>query len=784
MSESVPQRIAHLRGEIERHNYQYYVLDERFIPDAEYDKLFRELQTLEAQYPELLTPDSPTQRVGGKVLEGLKPVRHVVPMLSIETETDITEAGALAFDSRVRKNLTFQEGDALIEYIAELKFDGIAINLRYERGVLVQAATRGDGETGEDVTQNIRTIHQIPRKLKGDSPDVLEVRGEVYMRRDDFERLNAELRDRGEQTYMNPRNTVGGVVRLLDSTIAAQRPLSFYAYGLGEVQGWSIPKTHSAVLDALVEMGLPVCDERSVISGPQGLVEFHQRSEARRVKLPFDIDGVVYKVNDLDLQTRLGMRSRDPKWAVAHKFEGEEQLTTILNIDVEVGRTGILTPMARLSPVHVGGTEVSNATLHNEGQMRLKDVHIGDTVIVRRAGDVIPEVVGVVKDRRPSNAKEFIFPNKCPVCGAHVIKVVKETHLKTKTNIRTQEAYRCIGGLQCPAQRKQAIIHFAGRRAMNIDGLGEKIVDQLIDSGLVKTPADLYHLQLEQLASLDRMGELSAQNLLEAIQQSKSPALARFIFALGIPEIGEGTAKYLAGTMGSLSRLREALPEVFRYIPNVGIESARAIHEFFSDQHNKTVIDELIRLGVDLGDDKAVDVKIASKPTLADLIKKLNIIGVAEVYAKKFADHFGTLKYFITASEQELLSVPVSQNTALGVVNHFRDPKKAKYALQVEEQLHKFGMHWDDRVRDQISNHRLPLEGMVFVLTGNLPNLKRDGAKQKIESVGGKVTGSVSAKTNYVIVGENPGSKLQDAKKLGIKILDENGLLKMLASTG
>jgi DNA ligase (NAD+) len=781
-------RAAQLRHEIERHNRAYYDLNQPTIPDAEYDKLFRELQQLEAQYPGLLEfHDSPTRRVGGKASEGLKPVRHAVPMLSIQTQTDYSSEGAFEFDGSTRrelKKLSLIEDHEAIEYNCELKFDGLAINLRYERGTLVLAATRGDGENGEDVTNNILTIHEIPRNLKGSSPEVLEVRGEVYMRRDNFEMLNAELREQGEQTYMNPRNTVAGAVRLLDPKIAAQRPLSFYAYGLGEVRGWFLPKTQSAVLDALKEMGLPVCDDRSVAKGPQDLVDFHRLIEEKRNSLPFDIDGVVYKVNDLNFQQRLGMRDRDPKWAVAHKFEGEEQLTTVLKIDVEVGRTGILTPMARLKPVLVGGTLVSNATLHNEAQMRLKDVLIGDTVIVRRAGDVIPEVVSVVKDKRPSDAEEFIFPKTCPICGAHVDKVVKETHLKTKTNTKIQEAYRCVNGLQCPAQRKQAIIHFAGRRAMSIDGLGEKLVDQLIESGLVKTPADLYILQFEQLVALDRMGELSAQNLLKAIQQSKSSTLARFIFALGIPEVGEGTAKDLAKYIGSLDRLREALPEILVCIPNVGKEAAHAVHEFFSDSHNQIVIDDLIKSGIDCGEVIPVDVKCGLKePSLTKLIKDMEIIDVGPGYAKKLADYFGTLNNLIVASEQELLTIPISKKLAIGIVDFFRDPKNAEYALQIEAQLHKFGMHWDNRIDNQRATQQLPLDGMVFVLTGNLPNLKRVEAKQKIENSGGTVTNSVSAKTSYVVVGENPGSKFQDAKKLGINILDENGLLNLLAQS-
>ena len=778
MSADIKQRIARLRTEIERHNHAYYVLDAPIIPDAEYDKLFRELQALEAQHPELSPPDWPPRRVGGKPLDGLKPVRHVVPMLSIETDTDVTEAGAFAFDLRVRKNLSLQENYKPIEYIAELKFDGLAINLRYEHGVLIQAATRGDGETGEDVTQNIRTIHQIPLRLNGNAAEVLEVRGEIYMRRDDFERLNTELRDRGEQTYMNPRNTVGGVVRLLDSTIAAKRPLSFFAYGLGDVQNWTIPNTHSAVLDALMEMGLPVCEERAVVNGPQGLVEFHRRIEGKRDSLPFDIDGVVYKVNDLNLQKQLGMRDRDPRWAVAHKFEGEEQLTTVLNIDVEVGRTGVLTPMARLAPVLVGGTMVSNATLHNERQLRLIDVHIGDTVIVRRAGDVIPQVLGVVKEKRPPDAREYIFPKECPICGSSVLRITSIKKVNGKEVMMVQ--HRCIGGLFCPEQRKQAIIHFANRRAMNIDGLGEKLVDQLISSKLVKTPADLYRLQPEQLMGLERMGELSAENLLKGIRNSKFPTLARFIFALGIPEVGEGTAKDLANYMGSLNRLKKALPEVLKYIPNVGKEAASAIHEFFSDSHNQSVIADLEKLGVSCGAEKLVDERLASKPTLANLIVALDIAGVGKGGAEKLAEHSGSLTKLINASMQELLSVPVSQKTAKGIADYFRDTKKGEHALLIEKQLRIFGMHWEGRAGNQITRQRLPLDGLNFVLTGTI-SLSRDEAKNRIEIAGGKVTENVSAKTSYVVAGKNPGSKLQDARKLKISVIDEKELLNMLS---
>jgi len=722
------------------------------------------------------------------MLDSLKPVRHAVPMLSIEsktysTETDTPEIVPFNFDAGIRKQLSLKEDDAPIEYIAELKFDGLAINLRYEHGLLVQAATRGDGETGEDVSQNIRTIHQIPLKLKANAPDVLEVRGEVYMRRDDFEQLNAELRDYGELTYMNPRNTVGGVVRLLDPSIAAKRPLSFFAYGLGETRGWAIPSTHSEVLKALQDMGLPICDERAVVSGPKGLSEFYRRIQEIRDKIPFDIDGVVYKVNDLNFQKQLGMRNRDPRWAVAHKLKGEEQLTTVNDIDVEVGRTGVLTPMARLKPVLVGGTVVSNATLHNESQVHLKDVRVGDTVIVRRAGDVIPEVIAVVKERRPSGTIEFVMPATCPVCGSCVVKVEKKSHLKSKETTKTQAASRCIGGLKCPAQRKQAIIHFAGRRAMNIDGLGEKLVDQLIDAELVMTPADLYRLQPVQLVDLERMGKLSTENLLVAIRKSKSPTLARFVFALGIPEVGEGTAKDLANFMGSLRKLQKALPEVLEYIPNVGKEAAAAIHKFFFDSHNQSVIIDLENLGISCGEEKLVDERVANKPNMASLIISLNILGVGKGGAEKLAAHFDSLSKLISASESELLSVPINKKAAAEILRYFSDNEKRNYVRKIEEQLREFGMHWDDRKIDSNLGHTLPFDGLSFVLTGTI-SLSREEAKNRIESAGGKVTGSVSAKTNYVVAGENPGSKLQDAKKLGIKVIDEKELLSMIANAG
>jgi DNA ligase (NAD+) len=594
---NVAARIAYLRAEIEKHNRQYYELDQPLIPDAEYDRLFRELQTLEAQHPEFATPDSPTQRVGGKALDAFAPVRHAVPMLSIRTETDISDAGAIAFDTRVRKELKPNESDA-IEYACELKFDGLAINLRYENGLLVQAATRGDGETGEDVTQNIRTIHSIPLMLHGCNAAVLEVRGEVYMSRRDFERYNEKQRELGLSTLVNPRNGAAGSIRQLDPALAARRPLSFFAYGLGEVQGWSLPATHSAVLDALGKWGVPVSSERAVVHGAQGLVEFHRRIAETRDSLPFDIDGVVYKVNSLALQSRLGFVSREPRWAVAHKFPAEEQITVVRDIDIQVGRTGKLTPVAKLEPVFVGGTTVSNATLHNEDETRRKDVRIGDTVIVRRAGDVIPEVVGVVLDpsipqgERKEDGRFDLFKllhGKCPVCGSTIVRVEGEAN------------WRCSGGLFCPAQRKQALLHFAGRRAMDIEGLGDKLVEQLVDEDIVGTPADLYDthkLNLHTLAGLERMGEKSAQNILAAIEGSKQPVLARFIYALGIRNVGEATAKDLARHFGKLENLMHADEGQLQQVSDVGPVVAQSIVAFFAEQHNVDVIAALLDSGV------------------------------------------------------------------------------------------------------------------------------------------------------------------------------------------
>ena len=582
-------RAEALRALLHHHAHRYYVLDAPELPDAAYDALFQELQALEAAHPALRTADSPTQRVIGQVLDGFAPVRHAVPMLSIRTETDTEPSGAVAFDARVRRELELPADAPPVVYAAELKFDGLAISLRYEHGVLVQAATRGDGETGEDVTQNIRTVGQIPLRLRGaaaDLPPLLEVRGEVYMRRDDFERLNERQRDKGEKTFVNPRNAAAGAVRQLDPAIAAQRPLSFFAYGLGAVAGWDEPPTHSALLDAIAGFGLPVCADRTVAAGADGLVAFHQAMGAKRDALPFDIDGVVYKVDDRALQQRLGFVTREPRWAVAHKYPAQEQMTTLNAIDIQVGRTGKLTPVAKLAPVFVGGTTVSNATLHNLFELRRKGVRVGDTVIVRRAGDVIPEVVGRVPGERPAYVPNFRMPRQCPACGSAVQRE------------RGGMDHRCSGGLFCPAQRKQAILHFAGRRAMDVEGLGDKLVDQLVDSGLIRTLPELYTLGVAKLTALDRMGEKSAANLVAGLQKSRQATLPRFLYALGIRQVGETTAKDLARHFGSLDRIMDATVDQLLQVKDVGPIVAAAIRTFFDQPHNREVVEQLRAAGI------------------------------------------------------------------------------------------------------------------------------------------------------------------------------------------
>ena len=667
----VEKRAAQLREKLEHHSHAYYVLDAPTIPDAEYDRLFHELQQIEQDHPDLATACSPTHRVGGMPLPEFLPVHHAVAMLSIRTETDTEASGAINFDARVRRELALADSEPAIEYVAELKFDGLAVNLRYEQGVLARAATRGDGETGEDVTQNVRTIRSVPLRLPGHAPGVLEVRGEAYMSRRDFEQYNERQRAAGKPTLVNPRNGAAGSIRQLDPRLCAQRPLSFFAYGVGEIVDWALPATQAGLLDALVSIGLPVCEHRVVATGAEGLIAFHEKVRRMRDSLPFDIDGVVYKVNSRALQEKLGFVTREPRWAVAHKYPAEEMLTTVEAIEVQVGRTGAITPVARLAPVFVGGVTVTNATLHNEDEVRRKDVRVGDTVIVRRAGDVIPEVVSVVLARRPENTLAFAMPTQCPVCGSAIEKAEDEA------------VARCSGGLFCPAQRKQALLHFASRRAMDIEGMGEKIVDQLVELSIVKTPADIYKLGLLGLANLDRMAEKSAANLLAAIDKSRTTTLNRFIYALGIRNVGETTAKDLARHFGSLDALLAANIDQLQTVPDVGPVVAASLAKFFAEPHNREVIEQL----------RAADV------------------------------------------------------------------------------------HWPE---NNIVTNSLPLAGKTFVLTGTLPTMSRIDAKEKIEALGGKVAGSVSARTQYVVAGADAGSKLDKATALGVTIIDQNQLLQLL----
>jgi len=666
-----------LRAALLHHDYLYYVLDAPAVPDAEYDRLFRQLQVLEAEHPELQTPDSPTQRIGGRPLPAFGQVNHAVPMLSLNNAFSLDEV--TAFDRRCREGLD----ETAIDYACEPKFDGLAISLRYENGLFVQGATRGDGTAGEDVTQNLRTVRNIPLRLMGkDIPPRLDVRGEVLMLRADFAQLNVRQRARGEKEFVHPRNAAAGSLRQLDAKITAQRPLRFFAYGVADVTAVSpAPTFHGEMMNRLASWGFTVAAERAVMRGAAGLAAYYAEMAAARMQLPYDIDGVVYKVNDLDDQAQLGFVSRAPRFAIAHKFPAQEALTTVEAIEVQVGRTGALTPVARLAAVFVGGVTVTNATLHNEAEAQRKDVRVGDTVSVRRAGDVIPEVVAVILEKRPTLSEHgdaplhppFALPKHCPVCGSAVEKLEDEA------------IARCIGGLFCPAQRKQALRHFASRRAMDIDGLGEKIVEQLVDNAIVKTSADLYKMGLASLANLQRMAEKSATNILVAIEKSKHTTLARFIFALGIRNVGEATAKDLSRYFGNLDALMRASEDQLQQVPDVGPVVAVSIAHFFAERHNIEVIEQLRAAGV-----------------------------------------------------QWLEGEPMALTVA-------------------------------------------PLVGKAFVLTGALPTLSRETAKEMIEAQGGKVTGSVSSKTDYVVAGEDAGSKLVKAQELGITLLNENQLKELLA---
>lgn len=662
---SIKSQIEKLRLEITEHNYLYHVLDQPKITDAEYDRLFKKLQSLEEQYPEYITPDSPTQRVGATPKKEFKPIAHIAPMLSLENA--FSDEDIYAFNKRILEKLGHQDA---IGYVAEPKLDGLAVNLRYENGKLISAATRGDGEVGEDITENIRTIKMVPLQLRGQTfPLQLEVRGEVYMPKKGFELLNLRARDKGEKVFANPRNAAAGSIRVLDVSITARRPLEVYFYGMGHIQGTEIPKTQWEILTFLQKWGLHINPLAKFMPTIQDCLRYYQDISLRRQTLPYEIDGVVYKVNSLLAQKKLGFVSRAPRWAIAHKFPAVEVETQIEDVIFNVGRTGALTPLAKLTPVFVQGVTVSNATLHNMDEIHRKNIHIGDRVIVRRAGDVIPEVVRVVSSKKSLQQKKIKMPKFCPICHSLVKQIAGEA------------VARCEAGLFCPAQRKEAIIHFASRRAMDIEGLGYKLVDQLVELKFVDSPADLYKLNLEILSSLPRMGEKSANNLLMALEKSKKTTLSRFIYALGIREVGEATAKLLANHFQYLNALMESSDESLQQVPEVGPIVAKHITAFFSEKKNREVIQKLINAGV----------------------------------------------------------------------------------------------HWDP-----IQNRALPLTGYTFVLTGTLAAFSREDATEKLENLGAKVTNSVSAKTHYLVVGEDAGSKLEKAKKLGVSILTEAAFLQFL----
>lgn len=668
--EIVKLRMEQLSSEIEKHNRSYYELDAPTISDELYDSLFQELVRLEEKYPQLKKLSSPTQRVGGEVKSELVKVKHSQPMLSIHTETDYTEQGAKDFDSRIRRELELESASDSIEYNCELKFDGLAVNIRYEDGIMVLASTRGDGYVGEDVTANVRTIRSLPLQVEG-LPKVFEVRGEALMHKTDFKKLNEEQASLGEKLFANARNAAAGCLRQLDSRVTAKRRLSFYAYGLGEVSEMPV-SSQSELLDYLARKGFPVTDLRQVVQGPEQLEAFHEKVAHLREELDFDIDGVVYKVNDFALQRQLGFVSREPRWACAHKYPPQEAQTRVLDVDVQVGRTGKLTPVARLEPVFVGGTTISNVSLHNEDFVKELGLLIGDTVVVHRAGDVIPEIVKVLPELRPSTVRPFVMPEFCPICGSHAYKEEGE------------KDRRCTGGLFCSAQRKQAILHFVSRLAMGIDGVGEKLVDQLVTTGLIKTVADIYRLKLDDLVQLERMGEKSAKNLISAIEASKSTTLEKFLYALGIREVGEATARSLAQNFGSLDVLEKVTKEDLLSVNDIGDVVADSILHFFAEPENRQVIEELKTLGV----------------------------------------------------------------------------------------------HWNEQVGSSKPDGLL--KDKTWVLTGTLPTLSRNEASDLIRSLGGKVSSSVSKKTDYVLAGENAGSKLEKAQSLGITILNEGQFKQLL----
>lgn len=766
-------RINELRNELNYHSHQYYVLDAPTIPDVEYDRLFKELQSLENQFPDLKSTDSPTQRVGGHALPEFNTIVHEVPMLSLGNA--FAEEDLQNFDRRVKEGLATSEE---IIYCCEPKLDGLAVSLIYEQGILTKAATRGDGTTGEDITANVRTIRNIPLKLYGDGwPERLEARGEVYMPHAGFEKLNTMMLTNANKPFANPRNAAAGSLRQLDSKITATRPLTFCCYGFVLPDNQQII-TQQQALEKLKSWGIPISPELELAKGFTECFAYYQQIGKRRDNLDYDIDGVVFKVNNLEAQQQLGFRSREPRWAIAYKFPAQEEITKLLAVEFQVGRTGAVTPVARLEPVHVGGVMVSNATLHNMDEVTRLGLMVGDSVIIRRAGDVIPQITGVILERRPDHAQPIEIPSHCPICGSMVERTQLIKRSKGQEHISEGAIYRCTGRLSCPAQVKQSIIHFVSRKAMDIDGLGDKIVEQLVDQSLIRSPADLYRLTFEQIIILEGFAQTSTQNSLEAIASSKRANLARFIYALGIPNVGESTSKLLARSLGSLLRIQQALPEILTSLPDIGLEVAYEINNFFKEEHNQNTLNQLLAQ-IELQDEGEVSEHLAASFTLTQLIKTLNIPYIADTTAERITKRFNTLEEIIKADKIDLSRVDrLSERATQSLLSYFSIDKNRSHALALEQQLKDFGMHWQSKPKQTLQI--LPLTGQTWVLTGTLQQLKRDTAKAYLEELGAKVAGSVSAKTTVVLAGSDAGSKLTKAHQLGIAVWSEDELLNLL----
>ncbi len=788
-SDETVDKARKLRERIEDANYRYHVLDDPDIPDAEYDRMMRELETIEADHPSLATDDSPTRKVGLRATGGFAEVRHAIPMLSLgnafggEGEDDAERYAEVGdFVRRIRQ--TLDRSDPL--FSVEPKLDGLAISLRYEHGVFVQGATRGDGETGEDVTANLRTVRAIPLRLRGEGwPDVLEVRGEVIMLRKDFEAYNAWAREHDAKTLANPRNGAAGSLRQLDPAITARRKLSFFAYAVGQVEEGELPPTHSATLARLREWGFPVSPLVDTARGFDGLIAYFRRIGEQRDSLPYDIDGVVYKLDDYEGQRAMGFVSRAPRWAIAHKYPAQEQMTVLEAIEIQIGRTGAATPRARMQPVQVGGVTVTHATLHNADQIARLDVRVGDTVIVRRAGDVIPEVVRVVPERRPHDARPWQMPDTCPVCGSELLREDDKA------------VYRCTGGLVCAAQRKEALIHFASRRAMDIDGLGERYVDALVELEMVSTPADLYGLTVDDFIEMKRraderdgttpetvkQGKVAtkwAENLVEAIAASKQATLARFLFALGIMHIGESTAKTLAKWLGNLDFVESTPAPILRLLPDIGHEVATSIAAFFHQRGNRKVVEKLLAAGIEFSDTGAPSAALHERLDFAMVLEQADIKHVGKTNAKRLAEHFPGLDAIVKAGPSGWSTAGLPKNAVAGLEAHLAAEKNVAILREAEDAMARLL----SAAPVSEGQGAQPLADRTVVLTGSLSSMTRDEAKEKLETLGAKVSSSVSKNTDFVVAGEAAGSKLAKAEKLGVEVWDEARLVAFLSEHG